>query len=313
MRPPKQEWPAASPWSARQPMAPPNQENRGQPSSLPPRHRPLGGRWGRRTRSGLPLCPGPLGGRWGRRVGSGLLLALVGSVAVGVAGSACCGRMSAAVRGARSCPARPRRGSAVGVSEVGAFGGCVVDLLLRLVRLVGGFKRFAWVVQPGARVWLRDTGRRARWLLSDCWPEPANRCLGSHRVCNLRVTLGHCRWLPRVGPPPVWRTCFTEVALSGAPSLSSPGPLSRSGHELDRTATKRFGSVQLGSPARCPRRQLGPNEPGACRVRTPRRRKGRPCLDTAPQAATPHGSAQCSMLRWLNATAPRGSVPRSTG
>jgi hypothetical protein len=32
------------PWSARRPMAPPNQESRGRPSSLPPRHRPLSGR-----------------------------------------------------------------------------------------------------------------------------------------------------------------------------------------------------------------------------------------------------------------------------
>lgn len=149
------------------------------------------------------------------------------------------------------------------------------------------------------------------WLFADRVGCVGISCLGSHRVRNPVFTFCHCAWLPAVRAPPVWRTWFGEVALSGAPSLSSCGPLSRSGHELGRTTTKRFGCRPAGIPRPVLTPTARPHEPGACRVRTPRRRKGRPCLDTAPPAAT-HGSAQRSTLRWLNVIAPRGSVPRST-
>jgi hypothetical protein len=59
------------------------------------------------------------------------------------------------------------------------------------------------------------------------------------------LTLGHFRWLDVWGRPPVRPTWFAEVALSASPWLRSPGPLSRSDHELDR-----FGNCR---PAGIPR------------------------------------------------------------
>src|SRR5215217_7191716 len=54
-------------------------------------------------------------------------------------------------------------------------------------------------------------------------------------------------------------------------------------------------SVQPGSPARCPRRQLGPNEPGACRVRTPR--DGRAGLVSTPLPQRRYTGVRRSRLR----------------
>ena len=123
-------------------------------------------------------------------------------------------------------------------------------------------------------------------------------------------TFGHCCWLSRGGAPLVRTTWATEVALSGVTSLSSPGPLSRSGHELGRAATLGFSSSRDPPPGA----HAGARSPRARRMssRTPRRRKGRPWHDTAPPAAK-IGSTTHSMTRWLHATAPRGFGWRSTG
>lgn len=73
-----------------------------------------------------------------------------------------------------------------------------------------------------------------------------------------------------------------------------------------------LGFRPAGIPRPAPTLIARPQRARRMSSRTPRRRKGRPCHDTAPPAAK-IGSATHSMKRWLRVTAQRGFEWRSTG
>ena len=113
-----------------------------------------------------------------------------------------------------------------------------------------------------------------------CVSPPNNEWRRSHYKRHINLTMRSNHWLSHSPCHPLCRTHITAVAPTCSLSLLSPGPLSRSGHELGRSGTPL--PTQPGSPARCPA-ALVP----ASVVRQPDspRRKGRLWLNTAPPAA----------------------------